>query len=72
MGHIASQEDLNCIVRRFDLDGDSKINLEEFTHGMKSTLTNFDSKQRSSSRISSGGSASNLRSRPLTALLFKK
>ena len=30
MGYLASKEELISIIRRFDLDGDAKINFDEF------------------------------------------
>eukprot|EP00349_Pseudokeronopsis_sp_Brazil_P009930 CAMPEP_0202979232 /NCGR_PEP_ID=MMETSP1396-20130829/85442_1 /ASSEMBLY_ACC=CAM_ASM_000872 /TAXON_ID= /ORGANISM="Pseudokeronopsis sp., Strain Brazil" /LENGTH=137 /DNA_ID=CAMNT_0049718571 /DNA_START=251 /DNA_END=664 /DNA_ORIENTATION=- len=35
-GHIASKSEIISIIRRFDTDGDAKVNFEEFTEGMKS------------------------------------
>jgi Ca2+-binding EF-hand superfamily protein len=41
MGHVATKQELLAILRRFDMDGDAKINYKEFQMGMKSTLTVF-------------------------------
>ena len=40
-GHISTKQELIAILRRFDMDGDAKINFKEFEMGMKSTLTVF-------------------------------
>ena len=40
-GHVATKSELVGILRRFDIDGDAKINLKEFELGVKSTLTIF-------------------------------
>jgi Ca2+-binding EF-hand superfamily protein len=42
-GHVATKGELVGILRRFDVDGDQKINLKEFELGIKSTLTVFTS-----------------------------
>jgi Ca2+-binding EF-hand superfamily protein len=39
MGHLASKPELVAIIRRFDTDGDAKVNIEEFKEGIKSHLT---------------------------------
>lgn len=39
MGYLATKEELISIIRRFDLDGDAKINIEEFEEGIKSKIT---------------------------------
>ena len=44
MGHVATKQELIAILRRFDMDGDAKINMAEFTLGMKSSLTVFAKK----------------------------
>jgi Ca2+-binding EF-hand superfamily protein len=36
MGYLASKQELLSIIRRFDLDGDAKININEFVEGIKS------------------------------------
>lgn len=38
MGHLATKDELLSIIRRFDLDGDAKINFDEFTEGIKSKI----------------------------------
>ena len=38
MGHIAPKPQIMAIIRRFDMDGDAKIDLSEFELGMKSSL----------------------------------
>ena len=40
-GHVSTKQELIAILRRFDMDGDAKINFKEFEMGMKSTLTVF-------------------------------
>ena len=54
MGHLSTKQELIAILRRFDMDGDAKINMAEFTLGMKSSLTVFakKSKRPKSSAIS--------------------
>ena len=44
-GHIATSQELVCVLRRFDLDGDAKINYEEFGTGMKSGIATFGNKK---------------------------
>ena len=44
MGHLASRQELMGILRRFDMDGDAKINFAEFALGMKSSLTVYAKK----------------------------
>lgn len=39
MGHLATKADLVAMIRRFDTDGDAKINAEEFKDGIKSHLS---------------------------------
>jgi Ca2+-binding EF-hand superfamily protein len=39
MGVVMSKHELVSVIRRFDLDGDSKINIKEFELGLKSNLT---------------------------------
>ena len=39
MGHLASKQELIAIIRRFDTDGDAKVNLLEFEEGVKSYLS---------------------------------
>jgi len=36
MGHVATKQELVAILRRFDMDGDAKINFKEFELGVKS------------------------------------
>lgn len=38
MGHLASKQEIVAILRRFDLDGDAKINLQEFGEAIKTQL----------------------------------
>ena len=57
MGHLSTKQELIAILRRFDMDGDAKINMAEFTLGMKSSLTLFakkGGKQRPKSSAVSG------------------
>ena len=44
MGHLSTKQELIAILRRFDMDGDAKINMSEFALGMKSSLTIFPKK----------------------------
>jgi len=44
MGHIATKQELIAILRRFDMDGDAKINEAEFALGMKSSLSVYAKK----------------------------
>ena len=48
MGHLATKQELVAILRRFDMDGDAKINFKEFELGMKSSthIFNNDKKRR--------------------------
>lgn len=39
MGHLASKSEIVAILRRFDLDGDAKINLKEFGDAIKTQLS---------------------------------
>jgi Ca2+-binding EF-hand superfamily protein len=39
--HVSTKQELTSILRRFDMDGDAKINFKEFQEGMKSNLTAF-------------------------------
>ena len=60
MGFVASKNHLIAILRRFDMDGDAKIDMKEFAAGMKSSLSIFPNKSKrpkSSSMI--GGYTSN-------------
>jgi len=38
MGHLASKAEIVAILRRLDLDGDAKINLQEFGEAIKTQL----------------------------------
>ncbi len=38
MGHLASKSEIVAILRRFDLDGDAKINMEEFGEAIRTQL----------------------------------
>lgn len=38
MGYLTTKADLISIIRRFDLNGDAKISLDEFKDGLKSSL----------------------------------
>ena len=46
MGHVASKSQLMAILRRFDMDGDAKIDMKEFAAGMKSSLSIFPKKSK--------------------------
>ena len=35
MGHVAKQKEIVAILRRFDFDGDAKVNFEEFGEAIK-------------------------------------
>ena len=54
MGHLSTKQELIAILRRFDMDGDAKINMSEFALGMKSSLTIFAKKSAGSKRPRSG------------------
>lgn len=41
MGHQALKTEVIAIIRRFDLDGDSRIGFAEFCEGMKSISPNM-------------------------------
>ncbi len=45
MGHLATKQELIAVLRRFDMDGDAKINMAEFALGMKSSLTVYAAKK---------------------------
>ena len=38
MGHLASKQEIVAILRRLDLDGDAKINYQEFGEAIKTQL----------------------------------
>jgi hypothetical protein len=38
MGHLASKQEIIAILRRLDLDGDAKINYQEFGEAIKTQL----------------------------------
>ena len=38
MGHVASKKEIVAILRRLDLDGDAKVNFEEFSDAIKTKL----------------------------------
>ena len=54
MGHLATKQELVAILRRFDMDGDAKINMSEFAMGMKSSLSVFSKKGGKRPKSSSG------------------
>jgi hypothetical protein len=35
VGHVATDKEITAVVRRIDLDADSRLNLREFTEGIK-------------------------------------
>jgi hypothetical protein len=39
VGYLASKQELVAIIRRIDLDGDAKINLDEFNEGVRSQFS---------------------------------
>jgi hypothetical protein len=45
--HVATKQELIGILRRYDMDGDAKINFKEFEIGLKSSLTVFKSARKS-------------------------
>mmetsp|Transcript_7632 Transcript_7632/g.7007 ORF Transcript_7632/g.7007 Transcript_7632/m.7007 type:complete len:177 (+) Transcript_7632:437-967(+) len=53
-GHIASKNEIISIIRRFDTDGDAKVNLEEFMDGMKTAMVahSSSSKKERQSQVS--------------------
>ena len=55
MGHVSTKQELIAILRRFDMDGDAKINLKEFQIGMKSSLSIFGNRKGTKRPKSSGG-----------------
>ena len=59
MGHVATRHQLLAILRRFDMDGDAKIDLKEFTAGMKSSLSIFPKKPKRPKSSMIGGYSSN-------------
>lgn len=48
--HVATDAELVAILRRFDMDGDAKINYKEFEIGIKSNLTIFSSECQKKNR----------------------
>ena len=38
MGHLASKSEIIAILRRFDIDGDAKVNMVEFGEAIKTQL----------------------------------
>ena len=60
-GHISTKQELIAILRRFDMDGDAKINFKEFELGMKSTLNVFGEVPRKKKRPKSGVNVNNQR-----------
>lgn len=57
--HVATKAELVGILRRFDIDGDQKINLKEFELGIKSSLAVFPSNQKPCRPHSSSGPKKN-------------
>lgn len=51
MGTVTSRQELIGVLRRFDLDGDCKVNFKEFQQGMKSSLTVFGRGSRSTKSV---------------------
>ena len=41
MGHVSTKQELIAILRRYDIDGDAKINFKEFELGLRSSLPIF-------------------------------
>ena len=46
MGHVANKRQLIAILRRFDINGDAKIDLQEFSSGIQSSLSVFPKRVR--------------------------
>jgi Ca2+-binding EF-hand superfamily protein len=47
MGYVSSKMEVVAIIRRFDTDGDAKVNLNEFIEGMRSALIlNYSSNKK--------------------------
>jgi Ca2+-binding EF-hand superfamily protein len=53
-GHVSTKHELVSILRRFDIDGDAKINFKEFELGFKSSLTVFGKSSKKACRPRSG------------------
>jgi hypothetical protein len=51
---VATKHELVSILRRFDIDGDAKINFKEFQLGCKSSLSVFGKGSKKVSRPKSG------------------
>ena len=45
-GYKASKQEIVCILRRFDMDGDAKIGIDEFKIGLKSQLCVFNRREK--------------------------
>ena len=74
MGHVATKQELIAVLRRYDIDGDAKINFKEFELGLRSSLTTFGpktnqkKKRPQSSGIYHGMPAKLTRSRSLSQI----
>jgi len=44
--HVATKKEIVSILRRFDLDGDAKINFKEFETAIKSTISSYPATKR--------------------------
>jgi len=61
MSYEATDKELSAILRRFDLDGDAKLNFKEFEFGLKSFLT-ISNKKRPSKSLKRSKSGSSIKS----------
>jgi Ca2+-binding EF-hand superfamily protein len=66
-GYVASQHELVSILRRFDMDGDAKINYKEFEIGFKSGLSTFGPNGKKKCRPKSGTTINRVKGRIQTA-----
>ncbi len=60
-GHVATQHELVSILRRFDMDGDAKINFKEFEVGLKSSLSTYGTRRKA--RPKSGSTVQRVKAR---------
>ena len=71
-GHIASKNEIISIIRRFDTDGDAKVNLEEFTDGMKTAMVVHSSSSKKERKSHSQVSASKILIKSSSKIALKK
>jgi Ca2+-binding EF-hand superfamily protein len=62
-GYIATKHELVSILRRFDMDGDAKINYKEFEIGFKSGLSTFGPNGKKKTRPKSGTTINRVKAR---------